>query len=262
MNQEPIIEVKNLSKRFPVQTGLFRTRGFVDAVQSVSFSIASGETLALVGESGSGKSTIGKLIQGLIQPTSGEIFFEGRNSKTISRKERAHFVQMIFQDPFSSLNPKLSIGTMLEEAVNLSQGSKLNRDPTEKAKKLLTSVGMEDNILGDYPHQFSGGQRQRLGIARALAMKPRLIIADEPVSALDLSIQAQILNLLADLKEQFGISYLLVAHDLSVVEQMADGILVMRGGSIVEKGTVEKVFQAPEQEYTKTLLEAIPRIAV
>jgi peptide/nickel transport system ATP-binding protein/oligopeptide transport system ATP-binding protein len=257
-----LLEVRNLTKRFPVERGIFKTGGFVDAVKGVSFSIGSGETLALVGESGSGKSTVGKMIQGLIEPTSGGIFFEGRDAHSISRKERAHFVQMIFQDPFAFLNPKLSIGTMLREALKLSESASPIRGLGPEAQRLLSSVGLAENILENYPHQFSGGQRQRLGIARALAMGPRLIVADEPVSALDLSIQSQILNLLMDLKERFGMSYFLISHDLSVVEQTADRILVMREGAIVEEGTVEKVFGSPEKNYTKTLLDAVPRIAV
>lgn len=255
----PLLEVKGLTKEFPVPRGLFQTKGTVSAVKEVSFSIDSGETTALVGESGSGKTTVGKLIQGLLGPTRGAILFEGRESGSISRVERARFVQMIFQDPFASLNPKMSVGSMLREAIRQA-GPSGPEGLDHEAGRLLESVGLPANILHNYPHQFSGGQRQRLGIARAMATRPKLIVADEPVSALDVSIQAQILNLLADLKDQLGISYLLIAHDLSVVEQMADKVLVMRDGGIVENGTVREVFTAPRESYTKTLLAAVPRL--
>lgn len=264
-----LVEVKKLCKNFTVEKGLFSGRGVVEAVKNVSFTISQGETVALVGESGSGKSTIGRLLQGLIEPTSGEILFLEKNSSTLSARERANIVQMIFQDPFASLNPKLSVGTMLREALilktsqkDISQITDLSEFVMRKSSNLLRSVGLPADILGDYPHQFSGGQRQRLGIARALAMRPKLIIADEPVSALDISIQAQILNLLLDLKETLGISYLLISHDLSVVEEIADRVLVLHHGEIVEEGLTGNIFSQPQHEYTKTLLEAIPRVSL
>lgn len=268
-----MLEVKNLYKRYPIASGIFRVRGFVDAVQNVSFKIQPGEIVSLVGESGSGKTTVGKMIQGLIEPTSGDILLNGENASLLSRAERAHWVQTIFQDPFASLNPKLSVGTMLGEALkhslefrDLSLETK-HKEPkrlnsklstlNSQLSELLESVGLPTNILHDYPHQFSGGQRQRLGIARALAMHPKLIIADEPVSALDLSIQAQILKLLMDLKEKFGISYLLIAHDLSVVERISDSVLVMQNGKIVEQGPVDSVFNHAKEPYTSRLLSAM-----
>lgn len=255
----PLIEVKNLAKQFPIESGLFKTKGVVDAVKGVSFSIQPGEIVALVGESGSGKTTVGKMIQGLIPSTDGEILFDGENASNFSREKRARFVQTIFQDPYASLNPKLSVGFMLKESLDQSKAKIENMD--REIEELLISVGLPTNILHNYPHQFSGGQRQRLGIARALAMKPKLIAADEPVSALDLSVQAQILNLLMELKEKFSISYLLIAHDLSIVEHMADRVMVMHNGEIVEQGNVKEIFTAPKQSYTQTLLSAMPPIA-
>ncbi|OGR82125.1 MAG: hypothetical protein A2901_07680 [Elusimicrobia bacterium RIFCSPLOWO2_01_FULL_54_10] len=242
-----VLDVKNLSKKFPIESGLFKVKGYVQAVKNVSFSIAENEIVALVGESGSGKSTVGKLIQGLIQPDAGEILLDG--------KVRAREVQMIFQDPYASLNPKLSVGTMLKEALALSKSSQTPAD-------LLKSVGLPADILHDYPHQFSGGQRQRLGIARALAANPKLIIADEPVSALDVTIQAQILKLLLSLKNERKISYLFITHDLSVVEELAGKVLVMKEGEIVEQGAVREIFERPQNAYTKTLLAATLRVTI
>lgn len=277
-NISSLLEVKNLCKSFPVESGLFRTRGVVDAVKDVSFRIGEGELVALVGESGSGKTTLGKMVQGLLAPTSGEILLSGENSKNMPREKRAHLVQMIFQDPFASLNPKLSVGAMLSEAIKQSlefselrlatknqllrtfnaQRSTLNA----KLSELLESVGLPTNILNDYPHQFSGGQRQRLVIARALAMQPKLIIADEPVSALDVSIQAQILNLLLDLKKQYGISYLLITHDLSLVKKIANRVLVMKNGRIIEEGETETIFRNPAEPYTQSLFSAMDSVAI
>lgn len=264
IKNHPLLEIKNLSKQFPIESGIFKTRGFLHAVQNVSFSMHPGEIIGLVGESGSGKTTIGKMIQGLIEPTGGEILIEGTNVKNLARKERAEFVQMIFQDPFASLNPKLCVGTILSEAVQhhaYSNRQKITKEETvEIVKNLLKSVGMPDHILHDYPHQFSGGQRQRLMIARSLAMKPKLLIADEPVSALDLSIQAQILNLLTELNEKLNIAILLITHDLSIVEYLADRILVAQNGKIVEEGTTEKIFESPQELYTQKLFSAIPSL--
>lgn len=256
-DKAPLLEVRNLSKRFPVEGGFpGRSRGFVEAVRGATFSLEPGETLALVGESGSGKSTLGKMIQGLIEPTAGEIFFRGEPAAPLSRRERARRVQMIFQDPFASLNPKMTVGNMLAEA--LRQGQRSQASGNGSAAGLLESVGLSASVAGHYPHQFSGGQRQRVGIARALALSPELIIADEPVSALDLSVQAQILNLLMDLKERLNISYLLIAHDLSVVEHMADRVMVMQNGAIVEQADKASLFKNPRHPYTRTLLAAMP----
>lgn len=243
-----LLEVKNLTKHYPIEAGLFQSAGYMAALQDVSFEVEPGQITAVVGESGSGKSTLARMIQGLLEPTAGEILFNGTSAAALSRKERAHFVQMVFQDPFASLNPRLSVGSMLKEA--------LRQTPGASAPELLRSVGLPDNILDNYPHQFSGGQRQRLGIARALAMNPRLIIADEPVSALDLSIQAQILNLLMYLNETKKIAILLIAHDLSVVKKMADQVLILKEGRVIERGPVEKIFTKPEDPYTKQLLSA------
>ncbi len=250
-----MVEVKNLNKRFPIEGSFFQMKGHVLAVKDVSFQISENEIVALVGESGSGKSTVGKLIQGLLVPDSGQILFDGKASESLSRKSRAHETQMIFQDPYSSLNPKLSVGSMLREALHLAENP-------QTPQELLESVGLPTDILDDYPHQFSGGQRQRLGIARALAMNPRLMIADEPVSALDVTIQAQILKLLLSIKKQQKISYLFITHDLSVVEALADRVLVMKEGEIVESGPVRDVFINPKNKYTQSLLAAIPKVTI
>jgi len=250
-----MLEVKRLSKRFPIESGFFQIKGWVFAAQDISFTIAENEIVALVGESGSGKSTVGKLIQGLIKQDAGQIFFDGQDAGELSRKERARHVQMIFQDPYSSLNPKLSVGAMLKEALGLSGSS-------QSPSALLESVGLPQDILNDYPHQFSGGQRQRLGIARALAANPKAIIADEPVSALDVTLQAQILKLLLALKTERKISYLFITHDLSAARSLASRVLVMKEGKIAEQGSVADIFERPQTPYTKTLLAAIPRVII
>ncbi len=254
---ENLIELKNITKSFPIEKGMFHTLGSVLAVDKVSFHIQRGEIVSLVGESGSGKSTVGKIIQGLIPPTQGELFFEGKEMNLLSRTKRAHLVQTIFQDPFSSLNPKLSVGYTLKEALMHSQEKYENSQIGNEIENLLDATGLPAKILNDYPHQFSGGQKQRIGIARALAMKPKLIVADEPVSALDLSIQAQILNLLIGINKQFGISILLITHDLTVVEYCSKRVLVMKQGRIVEEGSVEELFKNPKETYTKTLLSSM-----
>ena len=250
-----MLEVRGLSKQFPIEGGFFKIKGFVRAVKDLSFTIAENEIVALVGESGSGKSTVGKLIQGLLTPDAGEIIIGGRNAAELSRRERAHFVQMIFQDPYSSLNPKLSVGAMLKEALALCGSS-------QKPEELLGSVGLPQDILDDYPHQFSGGQRQRLGIARALAASPKILIADEPVSALDVTIQAQILKLLRSLKKERGMSYLFITHDLSVVRHLADRVLVMKEGEVVEEGAAASIFENPRDSYTRALLDAIQMVTI
>jgi ABC-type glutathione transport system ATPase component len=248
-----LIEVKNLSKRYPVEGHFFRASGFVDAVKNVSFTVGNGETVALVGASGSGKSTLARIIQGLVEPSSGAVWMNGKKAGSLSRLERARTVQMVFQDPFSSLNPKLSVGNMLREAVMQSAAPGV---PKDRICDLLESVGLSPDILDHYPHQFSGGQRQRLGIARALAVRPQVLIADEPVSALDLSVQAQILNLLAEIKEKFNIACLLIAHDLTVVERMAERVIVLKDGEIEEEGNVKEIFGQPRTATTRMLLAA------
>lgn len=260
---ETILEVNNLKKHFPVERGAFKkTVGYVHAVDGISFFIRKGEVLGLVGESGCGKTTTGKIIVGLLKPTSGEVLFCGQDIFKMGRTNLASKIQIIFQDPFASLNPRLSIGTILGEAVKIrAKAENKQIDATElkeKVKRLLDSVGLPANIVNDYPHQFSGGQRQRIGIARALAMEPEIIIADEPVSSLDISIQAQILNLLSDLKDNLGLSYLFIAHDLNVTKHITDRIIIMHNGRIMEEGVTNEVYQAPKHDYTKKLLSSVP----
>lgn len=258
----PLLEVKNITKRFPVEKGIFKKSGFIEAVKNVSFTIEQGEIVSLVGESGSGKSTIGRMIQGLIQTSSGDIYFEGKKAELLNTKTRAQYAQTIFQDPFASLNPKLSIGFILKEALEQSKNSNKKENILKEVKNLLDATGLSQAVINDYPHQFSGGQRQRIAIARALAMQPKLIIADEPVSALDISIQAQILNLLTDLNKNFAISYLLIAHDLSIVRQMSDKVMVIKNGEILEQGLNEHIFNDPKEPYTKNLLSSAPLLEI
>lgn len=260
-----MLKVDNLKKYFPVERGVFRkVVDYVRAVDGISFEIKKGEVFALVGESGCGKTTTAKLIVGLFEPTDGKIFFHGKDISLLRRRELARKIQIIFQDPFASLNPKLTIGTIVGEAVKHrleATGEKVKtKEIKKKTKELLNQVGLPVNILNEYPHQFSGGQRQRIGIARALAMQPELIVADEPVSSLDISVQAQILNLLLDLRDSLDLSYLLIAHDLNVVRFLSDRVAVMYQGKIVERGSVKSVYEDSHHSYTKKLLEAIPTL--
>jgi ABC-type oligopeptide transport system ATPase subunit len=262
---EDLLEIKDLKKYFFLKKGLFSfNKETIKAVDNISFSIKKGEILGLVGESGSGKSTIAKLIVRLIYPQEGKIFFKKEEIGKFSREKLSKNVQMIFQDPFASLNPKLSIGTIIGEVVrvrNKISGEICSKgEVREEIKRILATVGLPINILSDYPHQFSGGQRQRIGIARALAMRPRLIIADEPVSSLDISIQAQIINLLLDLKEEFNLSFLFIAHDLNLVKYLSQRMLVMYKGKIVEEGLSEEIYRNPQHSYTQQLIESIPKI--
>ncbi len=257
----PLLEVTDLKKHFPIRKGLFaRTVGHVRAVDGVSFSVRRGEVLGLVGESGCGKTTTGRCILRLIEPTSGSVKFEGREILGLGRGELRALrreMQIVFQDPYSSLNPRLTVGSMLTEALTIH---KLARGAAarDRVAELLKLVGLHPDHARRYPHGFSGGQRQRIGVARALAVNPKLIVADEPVSALDVSIQAQIINLLRDLQREMGLTYLFVAHDLSVVEHISDRVAVMYLGRIAELADSMDLYRAPRHPYTVSLLSAIP----
>ena len=257
-----LLSVTNLQKYFPVRQGLLieRTVDYVKAVDDVSFDIAEGETLGLVGESGSGKSTTGYCVLQLLKPTGGSVRFMGKELTSISRndlRELRKEMQIVFQDPYSSLNPRMTVGNIVGEPM-LVHGQGTRRDRERRVRDLLETVGFDPDFTNRYPHEFSGGQRQRIGIARALALNPRLIVCDEPVSALDVSIQAQILNLLKDLQRDLGLAYLFVAHDLAVVRTMSDRIAVMNKGKLVEIGRAEDVYTNPQEDYTKALLAAVP----
>jgi oligopeptide/dipeptide ABC transporter ATP-binding protein len=247
-------------KHFPVRTGLFgRARGAIQAVDDISFELYPGETLALVGESGCGKSTAGKLLLRLLDPTAGNVFFRGKNILGLEEREMRSLrreMQIIFQDPYGSLNPRMTVGDMLEEPLRL-HGLHTGKE-RERTKELLGLVGLAPDHAQRYPHEFSGGQRQRIGIARALAVEPRLIVCDEPVSALDVSIQAQVINLLQDLQRRFGLAYVFIAHDLAVVKHIATRVAVMYLGKIVELADKKALFAAPRHPYTRALLSAIP----
>ncbi|CAM3571991.1 dipeptide ABC transporter ATP-binding protein [Cytobacillus oceanisediminis] len=258
--EAPLLEVKNLKKYFSINKGLLgRKKKFVKAVDDVSFTIKKGETLGLVGESGCGKSTTGRMLMRLLDPTEGQIYFEGKEISNLNdnqiRSLRKDF-QMVFQDPYASLNPRMKVREIVSEPMVIHGIPKEER--MERVEKLLTVVGLSAYHADRYPHEFSGGQRQRIGIARALAVNPKLIIADEPVSALDVSIQSQILNLLKDLQEEFELTYLFIAHDLSVVEHISDRVGVMYLGKIVELADKQSLYQNPKHPYTKALLSAVP----
>jgi ABC-type oligopeptide transport system ATPase subunit len=259
---EPLLVVTNLKKYFPIKKGILvdRTVDYVRAVDDVSFEVYPSQTLGLVGESGSGKSTTGYCVLELLKPTSGSVRFDGVELTTLPRKELRRMrreMQIVFQDPYASLNPRMTVGDIVGEPLFVHKiGDRQRRRRT--VEELLEVVGFNPDFVNRYPHEFSGGQRQRIGIARALALNPRLIICDEPVSALDVSIQAQILNLLKDLQDEFGLAYLFVAHDLAVVREMSDWIAVMNKGKIVEQGPADEVYTNPRDEYTKALLAAVP----
>ena len=260
-NNETILEVKNIKKYFPIKKGLLlREVGQVKAVDDISFVVKKGETLGLVGESGCGKSTLGRTLIRLYEPTAGEIMFKGQDFCSLSgsdlRKSRKH-LQMIFQDPFASLDPRMTISQILTEPFQI-HNLYTPSEREQKVKELLEIVGLKASHLNRYPHEFSGGQRQRISIARALTLNPDLVIADEPVSALDVSIQAQILNLMKDLQEKFNLTYIFISHDLNVVEHICDRVAVMYLGKIVEIGTREQIFNSPQHPYTQALLAAIP----
>ena len=257
-----LLEVKGLTKHFPVKSGVLveHTVSHVKAVDGVSFDIQEGETLGLVGESGSGKSTTGYCVLQLLKPTSGSVRFMGQELTELGREDVRKMrreMQIVFQDPYSSLDPRMTVGDIVSEPLDV-HGVGSRRTRRETVRQLLDTVGFNPNFTNRYPHEFSGGQRQRIGIARALALNPRLIVCDEPVSALDVSIQAQILNLLKDLQRDFGLTYLFIAHDLAVVRSMSDRIAVMNRGKLVELGPAEEVYTQPKEEYTKALLAAVP----
>ncbi len=258
----PLLQVRDLHKHFPIREGLLIERkvGEVRAVDGVSFDIQPGETLGLVGESGSGKSTTGYCVLQLVKPTSGSVKFEGTELTELGREDLRRMrreMQIVFQDPYSSLDPRMTVGDIVGEPL-IVHGIGTRRDRSARTRELLDVVGFNPSYTNRYPHEFSGGQRQRIGIARALALSPKLIVCDEPVSALDVSIQAQILNLLKDLQNDFGLTYLFIAHDLAVVRGMSDRIAVMNHGQLVEIGSAEQVYTNPQDDYTKALLSAVP----
>jgi oligopeptide transport system ATP-binding protein len=258
----PLLQVTDLHKHFPVRKGLVieRTVDHVKAVDGVSFDIPEGRTLGLVGESGSGKSTTGYCILQLIRPTSGSIRFLGKELTELKGDELRRVrrdMQIVFQDPYASLNPRMTVGTIVAEPLEV-HGIGTRQERRKSVRVLLETVGFNPDFTNRYPHEFSGGQRQRIGIARALALNPKLIVCDEPVSALDVSIQAQILNLLKDLQNDFGLTYLFISHDLAVVRAMSDRIAVMRNGKLLEVGAAEDIYLHPKDEYTKALFTAVP----
>lgn len=260
---KPLLEVKNLKKYFPVKDGVFgQTKSHVKAVDDVSFTIYEGETLSIVGESGCGKSTTGRAILRLDEPTDGEILYNGQNLIKLGKKEmrkKRKDIQVVFQDPFGSLNPRQTIGQILTEALAI-QKIVPKEKRRERAIELLQYVGLRPEQIDRFPHEFSGGQRQRIGIARAIAIEPRLIICDEAVSALDVSVKAQVLNLLKSLQSKFKLTYLFISHDLSVVHHLSDRVIVMYLGKIVEIADKHSLFDRPQHPYTQALLSAIPDI--
>ena len=259
----PLLKVEHLSKEFPAESGMFAKRfskRVVSAVNDISFEIYPGETFGLVGESGCGKSTTGRTIMRLTKPTAGKVFFQGKDVSEMSKheiKDMRREMQFIFQDPYASLNPRMTIGEIVSEPMTI-HGVGTKEERIERVRELLDVVGLNPEHINRYPHEFSGGQRQRVGIARAFALKPKLIICDEPVSALDVSIQAQVLNLLKELQDKFGTAYLFIAHDLSVVQHISDRVAVMYLGKMVEVSDWKTLYSEPHHPYTQSLLSAVP----
>ena len=259
-NGKVLAEIQNLVKDFPVSGG--RKKASVHAVSDVSLKIYQGETLALVGESGCGKSTLGRLFLGLLEPTGGSVLFDGTDISTLKGKdlrEKRREMQIIFQDPYASLNPRMDVEAIIAEPLKTHKVYSTKEATRERVLELMDEVGIPREFLHRYPHQFSGGQRQRIGIARALALQPKLIVCDEPVSALDVSIQSQVINLLEDLQEQYGLTYLFISHDLSVVRHISDRVCVMFLGCICELGGTAEIFERPLHPYTRFLLDSVPK---
>lgn len=263
MSEKKLVEIRGLTKEFAAGSSTWsRRKNVVHAVSGVNLDIYEGETLALVGESGCGKSTLGRLILNLIEPTADTVTFDGKVMQELKQEEMRQLrkeMQLIFQDPYASLNPRWSIRDIVAEPLETHKVYKTAAETTERVKELVKKCGIRPEFINRYPHQFSGGQRQRVGIARALALNPRLIVCDEPVSALDVSIQAQVLNLLADLQTEFKLTYLFISHDLSVVRYLSDRVCVMFLGKICEIGNTKDVYEDPKHPYTRFLLEAVPK---
>ena len=261
--QQPLLSVQNLKKYFPVKKGVFRRHvADVKAVDDVTFDVAPGETLGLVGESGCGKTTVGRTLLHLLKPTAGRVLFQGKDITSAGREELRRMrrdMQIIFQDPYASLNPRMSVSDIIGEGLKVHGLAKGRAELEEKVEHLLETVRLDPIYINRYPHEFSGGQRQRIGIARALSLDPKFIVCDEAVSALDVSIQAQIINLLIRLREEFGLAFLFVSHDLSVVEHISDRVAVMYLGKIVEQASVRELFNNPKHPYTRSLLSAVPK---
>lgn len=263
MSGQPLLEVRGLKKHFPVMSGIMRqVTGQVHALDGVSFDLAPGEVLGIVGETGSGKSTLGRSILRLVEPTAGQVVFSGKNVLTFEEKELKHFrkeAQIIFQDPLASLNPRKTVRECIGEALIYHGLVKNPTEQKERVAEILTQVGLSPDVMVRYPHQFSGGQQQRICIGRAIALNPRLIVCDEALSALDVSVQAQILDLLQDLKQRLSLSYLFISHDLSTVRYLCDRVMVLYLGQMMETAAVNDLFEHPRHPYTQALLSAIPR---